>query len=134
MLIYTAALHWGFEFAEYHGSKGYPRLFLGAVPVVYAWSTLAFDPLLALVAQWVGYTALWWVDMKATSAGWSECLQLRHSSNCSAHPKGSISANVVFAIQILPYLARRLVVSIHHIAGSPTEIKYCCPYIASSAP
>ncbi|KAF8582289.1 hypothetical protein K439DRAFT_159477 [Ramaria rubella] len=71
LISFSAALHWGFEFAAYNGTKGYPRLLLGVVPVVYAWSTLALDPVMALVAQWVGYTGLWFVDMKATSAGWT---------------------------------------------------------------
>ena len=72
MLSFLGALHWGFEFAEYGGMKGYPRLFIGAAPVVFGWSTLALDPINALIAQWIGFTALWWTDMKATSMGWSE--------------------------------------------------------------
>ncbi|KAF8516761.1 hypothetical protein JB92DRAFT_2908968 [Gautieria morchelliformis] len=83
LISFSAALHWGFEFASYNGSKGYPRLFLGAIPVVYAWSTLALDPPLALVAQWVGYTGLWFVDMKVTSAGWSTCVKPSCSTTCS---------------------------------------------------
>lgn len=70
----TGALHWGMEFAGYGGQKGYPRLFLGAVPVVYGWSTLALDPTSALIAQWIGFTGLWWADLKASNAGWSKCL------------------------------------------------------------
>ncbi len=50
----------------------YPRLLLGAAPVVYGWSTLALDPMGALIAQWVGFTAMWWFDLRATTAGWSE--------------------------------------------------------------
>lgn len=49
----------------------YPRLFLGAAPVVLAWSTLAMDPVQALIMQWVGFTVMWWADLKATSLGWS---------------------------------------------------------------
>jgi len=71
LISFSAALHWGMEIANYNGSKGYPRLFLGALPVVYAWSTLALDPMNALVAQWAGFTALWFCDMKATTAGWT---------------------------------------------------------------
>lgn len=47
---------------------------LGALPVVYAWSTLALDPMMALAAQWIGFTTLWFSDMKATAAGWSKYL------------------------------------------------------------
>lgn len=38
--------------------SGYRRLALGAAPVAFAWSTLALDPTLALVAQWVGFSAM----------------------------------------------------------------------------
>ncbi|KAI1791699.1 hypothetical protein LXA43DRAFT_1082517 [Ganoderma leucocontextum] len=71
MLSFLGALHWGFEFAGYGGHKYYPRLLLGAAPVVYGWSTLALDPMGALIAQWIGFTAMWWADLRATTAGWA---------------------------------------------------------------
>jgi len=71
MLSFLGALHWGMEFAGLGGHKGYRRLMLGAVPVLYAWPTLMLDPTMALVAQWVGFTGLWYADQKATSAGWT---------------------------------------------------------------
>ncbi|OSX65628.1 hypothetical protein POSPLADRAFT_1039170 [Postia placenta MAD-698-R-SB12] len=71
MLSFLGALHWGFEFAGYGGHKGYLRLALGAAPVVLGWSTLALQPVEALIAQWVGFTGLWWADLKATGAGWT---------------------------------------------------------------
>ncbi|KAJ7772952.1 hypothetical protein DFH07DRAFT_901910 [Mycena maculata] len=71
MLSFLGALHWGMEFAGFGGYKGYRRLALGAAPVLYAWPTLMLDPTMALVAQWAGFTGLWWADLKATSAGWT---------------------------------------------------------------
>jgi hypothetical protein len=71
LLSFLGALHWGFEFAGYGGHKGYPRLFLGAAPVLYAWPTLALEPTWGLIAQWVGFTGLWYADLKATGAGWT---------------------------------------------------------------
>ncbi|KAL5529464.1 hypothetical protein ACEPAG_5449 [Sanghuangporus baumii] len=71
MLSFLGALHWGMEFAEYGGQKGYSRLLLGAAPVIWGWSTLALDPTYALITQWVGFTGLWWADLKATEAGWA---------------------------------------------------------------
>lgn len=71
MLSFLGALHWGFEFAGYGGNKGYSRLLLGAAPVVFGWSTLALQPVEALISQWVGFTALWWADLRATGAGWT---------------------------------------------------------------
>jgi hypothetical protein len=64
------ALHWGMEFAGYGGQKGYARLALGAAPVLFAWPTLALQPMTALIWQWIGFTALWYADSKATLNGW----------------------------------------------------------------
>ncbi|KAK0441103.1 hypothetical protein EV421DRAFT_1814113 [Armillaria borealis] len=71
MLSFLGAIHWGMEFAGYGGQKGYSRLMLGTAPMLVAWPSLALDPMAALTAQWVGFTALWWADAKATSHGWA---------------------------------------------------------------
>jgi len=71
MLSFLGALHWGMEFAGLGGIKGYSRLALGAAPVIYAWPTLALEPTMALIVQWVGFTGLWYADLRATSAGWT---------------------------------------------------------------
>jgi len=71
MLSFLGALHWGMEFAGLGGHKGYARLTLGAVPVLYAWPTLVLDPMTALIAQWVGFTGLWYAESRATTAGWT---------------------------------------------------------------
>jgi len=59
------------EFAGYGGHKGYSRLYLGAAPLFIAWPTLAMQPMEALIVQWVGFTGLWWADLKVTGLGWS---------------------------------------------------------------
>ncbi|KAI0636445.1 hypothetical protein C8Q77DRAFT_502070 [Trametes polyzona] len=71
LLSFLGALHWGFEFSGYGGHKYYSRLLLGAAPVVYGWSTLALEPTMALIAQWIGFTGMWWADLRATGAGWT---------------------------------------------------------------
>ncbi|EJF66309.1 hypothetical protein DICSQDRAFT_98350 [Dichomitus squalens LYAD-421 SS1] len=71
LLSFLGAVHWGFEFSGYGGHKHYSRLFLGAAPVVYGWSTLALDPVGALIAQWIGFTAMWWADLRVTGLGWA---------------------------------------------------------------
>ncbi|PFH51685.1 hypothetical protein AMATHDRAFT_141874 [Amanita thiersii Skay4041] len=71
MLSFLGAMHWGMETAAYGGQKGYTRLALGAAPVLVAWSTLAMQPIGALIVQWLGYTGLWFADSKATIAGWT---------------------------------------------------------------
>lgn len=74
MLGFLGALHWGMEFAGYGGHKGSKRLLLGLAPTLLGWSTLSLDPGLALVTQWAGFTGLWYADMRATAAGWSQSL------------------------------------------------------------
>ncbi|KAF9014166.1 hypothetical protein BDQ17DRAFT_1386679 [Cyathus striatus] len=71
MLSFLGALHWGMEISGYGGHKGYARLALGSAPMLVAWSTLSMDPMVALITQWSGYTALWYADSKATQAGWT---------------------------------------------------------------
>ncbi|KAF8607629.1 hypothetical protein BDV93DRAFT_505037 [Ceratobasidium sp. AG-I] len=71
LLGFLGAMHWGLEFAKYGGEKGYKRLALGVAPALYAWPTLALAPEVALATQWAGFTALWYADSKATSAGWT---------------------------------------------------------------
>lgn len=71
MLSFLGALHWGMEFSGYGGQKGYARLALGAAPVLFAWPTLALQPMYALIWQWIGFTGLWYADSKATSNGWA---------------------------------------------------------------
>ncbi|TFK30273.1 hypothetical protein FA15DRAFT_663664 [Coprinopsis marcescibilis] len=71
MLSFLGALHWGFEMAAYGGHKGYTRLAIGTVPMIVAWSTLGMQPMEALCLQWLGFTGLWYVDAKATMAGWA---------------------------------------------------------------
>ncbi|KAG6896818.1 hypothetical protein C0992_005859 [Termitomyces sp. T32_za158] len=71
MLSFLGALHWGMEFAGYGGNQGYKRLCLGAAPVLFAWPTLALQPMMALTWQWFGFTALWYADAKVTALGWT---------------------------------------------------------------
>ncbi|CAE7142361.1 unnamed protein product [Rhizoctonia solani] len=71
LLGFLGAVHWGLEFAKYGGEQGYKRLALGVAPVLYAWPTLSLAPEVALAAQWAGFTAFWWADSKATTAGWT---------------------------------------------------------------
>ncbi|KAF7308873.1 hypothetical protein MKEN_01087500 [Mycena kentingensis (nom. inval.)] len=71
MLSFLGAMHWGMEFAGHGGFHGWRRLALGAAPVLFAWPTLALEPTMALIAQWMGFTGMWWADLKATSAGWT---------------------------------------------------------------
>lgn len=74
MLSFLGALHWGMEFSGYGGHKGYQRLMLGASPILLAWPTLAMGPTTALMVQWLGFTGLWYADVRATAHGWSKII------------------------------------------------------------
>ena len=55
--------------------------------MVYGWSTLALDPMGALIAQWIGFTTMWWADLRATTAGWSEfCSGTSYQSSAAYLP------------------------------------------------
>lgn len=71
LLSFLGAIHWGFEFSKYGGELGNRRYVLGLIPVMCAWPTLMLTPQLALISQWGAYVLTWFVDLKATTAGWA---------------------------------------------------------------
>ena len=94
ILSFLGAIHWGFEvrlsatsvprahraelppfvsqFAGFGGQKGISRYMLGIAPVLVGWgSMLVPGSQLALITQWAGFNALWFVDQKATNQGWT---------------------------------------------------------------
>ncbi|KAE8224620.1 hypothetical protein CF319_g2505 [Tilletia indica] len=71
MLSFLGAIHWGFEFSKFGGTVGNRRYVLGLVPVALAWPTLLLNPSLALVSQWATFVTIWFIDLKATNAGWA---------------------------------------------------------------
>jgi hypothetical protein len=71
LLSFLGAIHWGFEFSKYGGEIGNRRYILGLIPVLCAWPTLMFTPQLALISQWAAYVLTWFIDLKATTAGWA---------------------------------------------------------------
>jgi hypothetical protein len=71
LLSFLGAIHWGFEFSKFGGEIGNRRYVLGLLPIICAWPTLLLDPQMALVAQWSAYVGTWFIDLKATTAGWA---------------------------------------------------------------
>ncbi|WWC93427.1 hypothetical protein V866_000261 [Kwoniella sp. B9012] len=71
ILSFLGALHWGMEFAKLGGEQGYQRLIIGILPVLAAWPTLLASHGVALAAQWFGFTGMWFLDQRATIAGWT---------------------------------------------------------------
>lgn len=70
LLSFLGAIHWGFEFSKYGGQIGNRRYALGVMPLVLGWPTLLLAPQMALIAQWAAFVAVWFADLRATSAGW----------------------------------------------------------------
>lgn len=75
ILSFLGAIHWGMEFAHLGGEQGWKRLALGTLPVLFAWPTTFLSHGAALATQWAGFTSMWFLDQKATSRGWSECIK-----------------------------------------------------------
>ncbi len=73
-----------------------------------AWPSLALDPMMALTAQWVGFTALWWADAKATNHGWGTFKPMFVEK--IAHSHANHSASLVFPVSLLLVRARRYLV------------------------
>lgn len=71
LLSFLGAIHWGFEFSKFGGEIGNRRYVLGLIPIVCAWPTLLLDPQLALVGQFAAYVVAWFIDLRATTAGWA---------------------------------------------------------------
>lgn len=71
LLSFLGAIHWGFEFSRFGGELGNRRYILGLLPVLCAWPTLMLEPQMALVGQWGAYVLTWFIDLRATTAGWA---------------------------------------------------------------
>jgi hypothetical protein len=77
ILSFLGAIHWGMEFSELGGKQGYTRLAVGIIPVMVAWPTTFLTHGVALATQWIGFTGMWFIDQRASMAGWSEWMQLQ---------------------------------------------------------
>lgn len=64
ILSFLGAIHWGLEWAGYGGYQGYKRYAIGVVAPMVAWSTLMMPVEGALIAQFLGFTALYYVDTR----------------------------------------------------------------------
>jgi hypothetical protein len=62
ILSFLGAIHWGLEWAGYGGYQGYKRYAIGVVAPMVAWSTLLMPIEGALIAQFLGFTGLYYVD------------------------------------------------------------------------
>ncbi|XP_014561012.1 hypothetical protein COCVIDRAFT_34036 [Bipolaris victoriae FI3] len=71
ILSFLGAIHWGLEWAGYGGYQGYKRYAIGVVTPMVAWSTLMMPIEGALITQFLGFTALYYVDTRAAYRGWT---------------------------------------------------------------
>ncbi|RPB07204.1 hypothetical protein P167DRAFT_457638, partial [Morchella conica CCBAS932] len=71
ILSFLGAVHWGLEMAEYGGKHSYKRYSLSILAPVIAWPTLLLPVNIALIAQFVGFTGMYFADSTATSKGWA---------------------------------------------------------------
>ncbi|EST08396.1 Protein of unknown function DUF3429 [Kalmanozyma brasiliensis GHG001] len=70
LLSFLGAIHWGFEFSKYGGRIGNMRYAIGVLPLALGWPTLLLAPQMALIGQWAAFVAAWFIDLRATTAGW----------------------------------------------------------------
>lgn len=71
ILSFLGAIHWGLEWAGFGGYQGYKRYAIGVVAPAVAWSTLLMPIEGALITQFLGFVALYYVDVRATYRGWT---------------------------------------------------------------
>ncbi|PVI04171.1 hypothetical protein DM02DRAFT_640207 [Periconia macrospinosa] len=71
ILSFLGAIHWGLEFAGYGGHHGYRRYAIGVWTPAIAWPTLLMPFEYALISQFLGFVALYYVDTRATYRGWT---------------------------------------------------------------
>ncbi|KAI4251117.1 MAG: hypothetical protein LQ352_005050 [Teloschistes flavicans] len=71
IISFLGAIHWGFEWAKYHGQKGYARYAPGIVAPAVAWPTLLLPVEYALIAQFSAFTWLYFADARAVVRGWA---------------------------------------------------------------
>jgi len=70
ILSFLGAIHWGLEWAGYGGIQGYKRYAIGVVAPAVAWSTILMPIEGALITQFLGFVALYYVDIRAATVGW----------------------------------------------------------------
>jgi hypothetical protein len=71
ILSFLGAIHWGLEWAKFGGVQGYPRYAIGVVAPAVAWPTVLLPVEYALIAQFLAFNFLYYVDTRATYRGWT---------------------------------------------------------------
>lgn len=71
ILSFLGAIHWGLEYAGYGGHHHYRRYAIGVLAPAIAWPTMLMGVEYALISQFIGFTALYFIDARATVRGWT---------------------------------------------------------------
>ena len=71
IISFLGAIHWGFEWAGYGGRKGYARYVPGIVAPAIAWPSLLLPIQYSLIAQFLAFNYLYYVDSRAARRGWA---------------------------------------------------------------
>lgn len=69
ILSFLGAIHWGFEFSKFGGELGLRRYILGAAPALIAWPSILLPVDFALIAHFITFTGVWFVDSAAARNG-----------------------------------------------------------------
>lgn len=71
IISFLGAIHWGLEWAQYGGEKGYERYAIGVLATAVAWPTLLLSAEVGLITQFLAFTFLYYTDARAARAGWA---------------------------------------------------------------
>ncbi|KAI5821162.1 hypothetical protein BZA77DRAFT_238265, partial [Pyronema omphalodes] len=71
ILSFLGAVHWGLEMARYGGSFPYYRYGLGVLAPAIGWSTVILPLNSALMAQFIGFVGMYFIDSQVTIWGWA---------------------------------------------------------------
>ena len=69
IISFLGAIHWGLEWAKYGGELGYSRYMVGVVAPAIAWPTILLPVEYALIAQFLAFNYLYFVDARASARG-----------------------------------------------------------------
>ena len=105
ILSFLGAIHWGLEWAGYGGYQGYKRYAIGVVAPMVAWSTLLMPVEGALISQFLGFVALYYVDTRKSGS-----ISLAHVDFTDTEYRRNIpwlDTQLVRRVPLCPYHDRR---------------------------
>ena len=71
IISFLGAIHWGLEYAGYGGHHGYKRYAIGVAAPAVAWPTILLPGEYALIAQFLAFNFLYYIDALSRRRGWA---------------------------------------------------------------